>query len=68
MLDEFITEDELAVTLRRGKRTLRIWRQKREGPPFTTIGREVMYRKQAVTDWLRSREVSPVREQRKAGR
>ena len=68
-LDEYVTDTELAQQLGRTARTLRTWRRQRLGPPFVVIGRDVKYRKDAVAEWLRSREQNPVMENtRSSGR
>jgi hypothetical protein len=54
---DFMTENELALALkqrgiRAGKRTLRDWRQRRTGPPFTYLGATPIYPRAAFADWL----------------
>jgi hypothetical protein len=56
LLDGLLTEDETACELGRCGRTLKRWRNLREGPPFIRIGRQVFYRRDAVRAWLLSRE------------
>ena len=56
LLADVLTEDEAARELGRCPRTLKRWRDLREGPPFIRIGRQVLYRREAVRDWLVSRE------------
>ena len=55
-LDGLLPEDETARELGRCPRTLKRWRDLREGPPFIRIGRQIFYRREAVRDWLLSRE------------
>jgi hypothetical protein len=57
--DDYYSEAALADELDCHKRTLKRWRDLRQGPPHTTIGRAIMYRRQAVREWLISREVQP---------
>ena len=64
LLADYFTEAELAVELNRTPRTLAIWRQRREGPPWTTIGHQPLYPREGARAWLKSREVQPVRSRR----
>jgi len=57
--DDYYSEATLANELGCHKRTLKRWRNLHEGPPHTTIGRAIYYRREAVRDWLISREVQP---------
>lgn len=36
--------------------TLRYWRHANEGPPSFKLGRRVVYRREAVEDWIAKRE------------
>ncbi len=65
ILDGFLTESACAEALNKSQRTLRIWRHQRCGPPFTRLGKEILYRKSAVLDWLQSNEQQPVRPTRR---
>ena len=56
LLDGLLPEDQTARELGRCPRTLKRWRNLREGPPFIRIGRQIFYRREAVRDWLLSRE------------
>jgi hypothetical protein len=58
LLDGLLTEDETARELGRCPRTLKRWRALREGPPFIRLGRQIVYRRDAVRAWLVSREHS----------
>jgi hypothetical protein len=42
-------------------RTLRKWRAVGLGPAFTKFGKQIFYRDESRTSWLRSQEVQPVR-------
>ena len=46
--DEFIPETKLAGELGRDTRTLQPWRSQRVGPPYIRMGRQVLYRRDAV--------------------
>ena len=61
VLAEYISRDELAEELDRCPRTLDRWDSLKIGPPRTIIGRRVLYRRQAVAEWLRSQEEPPPR-------
>src|SRR5438270_13268968 len=58
LLYEYLTPEQLAAELGVHKRTLDRWHASRVGPPRLTVGRRPLYRRDAVTDWLRSREQS----------
>lgn len=60
LLDEYMTPDETATALGIGKRTLDRWHSLREGPPRTTLGRRILYRRDAVKAWLRAQEKDQV--------
>ncbi len=66
IFDEYATEAELAQQIGRSIRTLRLWRQKRIGPPWTEMGRRVLYHHAAIPLWLKSLEHNPVRARRRA--
>jgi excisionase family DNA binding protein len=56
LLDEFITQDELADELDVSRDTILRWRRRGAGPPCTYIGQRAMFRREAVKQWLRSLE------------
>lgn len=58
ILSEYVAINDLATELGVTRRTLSRWNQLREGPPQTLIGIRVYYRRDAVREWLRSREQS----------
>jgi hypothetical protein len=62
-LPGYSSERETAEKLGVNVRALREWRRLGKGPPFTKFAHEIQYRDAAVTAWLLSREVRPVREQ-----
>jgi hypothetical protein len=66
ILADYLTEGELAKELgKKTPRTLEIWRQQRTGPAWTKIGRKVVYRRDAVIEWLKSQEQQPVRQRKR---
>ena len=56
LLAQYITLTECAAELGIDKRTLERWHRLREAPPRTKLGKRVLYRRDAVAEWLRSRE------------
>ena len=60
-LDQWLTEDEAAAAAGKTKRTLRQWRRRGVGPPYTRFGRTIKYRKPAFISHYRRSEVTPAR-------
>jgi hypothetical protein len=61
IFDGYLREDEAKEALRKTRRTLRLWRQQRYGPPWVKIGRDViLYPRQGLLDWLKAHEVQPI--------
>lgn len=56
VLSEWLTQGALARELRISVDTLRRWTARRIGPPSMKLGMRVLYRRESVRDWLRSRE------------
>lgn len=54
---ELLTVDELACELRVNRRTLDRWHRLRIGPPRVRVAGLVRYRRVAVEEWLKKREV-----------
>jgi excisionase family DNA binding protein len=50
--NQLLTPAELAHQLKISVETLRYWRHKGTGPPFTKLGRHVRYDAEAVVAWL----------------
>ena len=67
VLSEYLTKAELAAQLRKTVRTIDRMSLAGDGPPPTRIGRTILYRREAVLDWLRSREVVRAGRTRKPG-
>lgn len=51
----FLTQREVAESLRVPARTLEDWRQTRQGPPYFKLGRHVRYRRDEVLAWVEGR-------------
>lgn len=54
--EELLAEKDAAQSIGQKPTTLRNWRALRRGPPNIKIGRKVYYRREALEQWLRSRE------------
>jgi hypothetical protein len=71
LLDDYLTEEQLAGELKnktgRGtKRTLRLWRARRKGPPWANLGKIIVYPTADFRAWLRAQVQQPVRSRRAA--
>ena len=65
LLADWISRDQLARELGLKPDTLARWEARRLGPPCTRLGRKTLYRRAAVTDWIRAQEQAhPVRKSR----
>lgn len=56
LLSDYIDKPQLAKELKRTVRTLDRLLLHGDGPPFVRIGKRVLFRRDAVLEWLRSRE------------
>ena len=61
LLVGWLNRTDLARELTLSVDTLQRWETRRVGPPCVRVGRKVLYRMEAVRDWLREQEA------RKAG-
>ena len=61
LLIGWLNRTDLARELTLSVDTLQRWETRRMGPPCVMVGRKVLYRMEAVRDWLREQEA------RKAG-
>ena len=59
LLDDYITESELAGELGIKPRTLQLWRLNHRGPAPTTIAKKIFYRRSTVSRWLEDQERKP---------
>ena len=57
----FVTSEQLAKFLRKGKRTLDRWHALGIGPPRTRVGRMVLYKCESVIAWLSANQETPPR-------
>jgi predicted DNA-binding transcriptional regulator AlpA len=53
---ELFSEDQVAKRFGLSVATLRNWRAQRRGPAPTKIGRRSFYRREAINQWLLTRE------------
>lgn len=51
-----LTEAEVAAIAEVETKTVTNWRTNRYGPPFTKMGKAVIYRREAVLRWLEQHE------------
>ena len=58
--EEYLPEEQVAKLFGRNIRTLRQWRKQRQGPAFCKVGGQIIYRRAAVNDWLKSIETQPL--------
>jgi hypothetical protein len=68
MLDDFewLSEQEAATAIGKTVRTLRQWRRRGIGPPYTFFGRTIKYRKPAFVQYYRRREINPAARNRQS--
>jgi DNA-binding transcriptional MerR regulator len=66
MMNELLTQDELAARWRISPRTLEDWRWRGTGIPFLKIGGRVAYRREDVEDYERARLCRDTRSLRRA--
>ena len=56
LLVGWLNRTDLARELTLSVDTLQRWETRRVGPPCVRVGRKVLYRMEAVRDWLRKQE------------
>jgi len=59
--DEWMSEQEAAAAAHKTVRTMREWRKKRIGPPYTYFGRTVRYHRPTFAEHFRANQIMPVR-------
>ena len=59
LLADYLTPEQLASELNLALITLARWRSKKKGPPFTKAGRQILYSRESVRDWLKRNEIKP---------
>jgi hypothetical protein len=68
VLKDLMSEEETAAEVGKTVRTLRQWRKRGVGPPYVRIGRTVKYRRPALVEHYRQREIVPVHERQARSR
>ena len=66
LLTGWLDRADLARELTLSVDTLQRWETRRMGPPCVRVGRKVLYRMEAVRDWLREQEASKAGQKRTA--
>jgi len=66
IIEGFVTEDQLAIKLRKTVRTLRRWRLTQEGPPWAKYGTTVIYPIDEIGPWLHQQIKWPPRSGKRA--
>jgi excisionase family DNA binding protein len=61
IFEGYLTKEQLAAQLGRSPRTIDRWALTGHAPAPTRIGRTVLFRRDAVLEWLRGQESAPVR-------
>jgi excisionase family DNA binding protein len=56
LLADFMTQEEAAAELGIHVKTLQRWRVDNQGPPYTKLGRRILYQRSAVKQWIHTRE------------
>jgi hypothetical protein len=56
VLDGWLSREDLGAQLGLSPSTLKRWEGSRTGPPCVRVGRRIVYRLEAVRDWLREQE------------
>lgn len=54
---DVLNERELAELLELRPQTLAVWRAEKSGPDFVKVGKQVLYRRADVMDWINSNVV-----------
>lgn len=56
IFDDWMTRAELADEMKVSVDSLARWESRRTGPPCVRVGRRILYRREAVREWLVSQE------------
>ena len=59
--DEWMSEAEAAAEVKKTIRTLRDWRKRRVGPPYSYFGRTVRYHRPTFAKHFKASQIKPVR-------
>lgn len=58
VLADYMSEEDLSRALGVTRRTLRLWRARGAAPPITRLGLRILYHRDDVREWLRSRRAA----------
>ena len=61
MTNDLLTPEEAAKYLTLFPGTLKQWRSQQRGPRYVKVGGRVRYRRDALDEFLQSREIDPAR-------
>jgi hypothetical protein len=61
LLSGYTSEDQMALARGVSTRTLRAERQRGDGPPWTKMGKQVIYPDDGFREWLKSNTRRPTR-------
>jgi hypothetical protein len=56
ILDDYVAEDVCAAELGLAPITLARWRAQRKGPPYTKVGRRILYHRPGTRAWVAAQE------------
>ena len=56
LLDDYMEEEECAAGLGIALITLARWRAQRRGPPYTKVGRRILYHRPGTKAWVAAQE------------
>ena len=63
--DEWMSEAEAAAEVKKTIRTLRDWRKRRVGPPYSYFGWTVRYHRPTFAEHFKATQIMPVRKLRR---
>jgi hypothetical protein len=63
-LDDWMDEAEAAAEVRKTVRTLRAWRRRCVGPPYTLFGRTIRYHRPTFVEFFKANQIAPLRTRR----
>ncbi|WP_110468490.1 helix-turn-helix transcriptional regulator [Williamsia limnetica] len=59
--DEILPTPQVSIEYGIPQGTLRFWRSKNEGPKCFRLGRNIVYRRSAIEEWIAAQEVATAR-------
>jgi hypothetical protein len=64
-VNEWMSEQEAAAEAHKSVRTMREWRKKRTGPPYSFFGRTIRYHRPTFIEHFKKNQIMPVRKFRR---